>query len=1115
MKQRKLLYIVLILLSSLFLGYFDLPDAIQKNLVPFTPSAISDSKIHLGLDLQGGAQLDYKIDMRSVPDAQRESIINGILNVINKRVNSLGVSEPNIYTSDFGDEKHIVVELAGVKDLDKAKELVGKTIQLEFKEQKENTEDPNYEQEVKTKAEEFARLAKNGDMMVLGKEEELANPGKVFFHEVTEFKYKDEVDSSIADKIFALNAGETSDLIENANTYTVDASGNIVPGPKSFAVLKITEKRDQERKIDTPRSVDASHILIAFKGAQKADSSIERTEEEAKNRAEEVLKKINEGGNFAELAKEYSDDKDSKDNGGKLSDPVIKDGNLYAKEFETAATDLQKEGDLSATIKSPFGFHIIKADKINDAKSETKVEPQVKYAETIFSAAPDPWQETGLNGKHFTRANVMTDPQSPLPYVSIQFNSEGSKLFEDITRRNVGKPLAIFVGGQLISAPQVNEVIAGGTASIDGEFTFEQASNLARDLNTGAIPAPIVLTGQYSIGATLGQDALSSSIYAGIIGLLILALFMILYYRIPGFIATVTLGIYSVILIFLIKVAMPIIWALLISVALFIFLIYKLLQSRESGVEKTISAVLVTFVLFFFTFLLATPIVLTLAGIAGVVLSIGMAVDANILIFERVKEELRDGRPLSAAIEVGFDRAWNSIRDSNFSSLITCAILFYFGSSIIQGFAFNLAAGILVSMFTAITITKTFLIGLSSTSLAKKTWLFGIQKSKNSPLIDFIKNRKIFYGISTALIILALICMPIFGIRLGLDFTGGTLMEIQMQDKNVTVEQIRSSLLDSQESVNNAKDPDDATQAESETSAPAPSDNAASTANNTMPAPVASEAPAASEEASAAPVNTSSTTETIHAEHATVDLNRNVVIPSETGFIIKLPHITNAQHDVLLESLKAKFPGLEETRFSTVGPTVGQNLQTKAISAVLIAALMIVLYIAIAFRRVPRYIGKWKFGLTAIAALVHDLLIMIGAYVLLGAFLNVEIDALFITAMLTVLGFSVHDTIVVFDRLREKLKFQKREETFADVANQAVNETLARSINTSLSTLIVLLAMFLWGAISIKFFIFSLIVGIISGTYSSIFIATPLLVDWNEYTRNENRQSTLKPKKAH
>lgn len=1105
MNRRKLIYTGLIILGGLLLSFFDIPADVQKNIAPYTPQAILDSKINLGLDLQGGSQLDYKIDLRKVPEGERNIIVDGILNVINKRVNSLGVAEPNIYTSDVGDEKHLIVELAGIKDLEEAKDIVGKTIQLEFKEQKDTPEDPELEAKVKEQAQGILdKILEGEDFKLLAQEEEQAYPGKVFYSEVEEFAFKDEVPTNLQEVLFSLEAGETnSELVDNSGNFTVDASGNVVPGAQGFFIVQVTEKQETEKTNENPRSVKTSHILIAY---SDVNEDVERTEEEAKTRAQEVIQKLKDGKDFTKMAEEYSDDKGSSVNGGALPDPVIKDEGTYVKEYETASLELAKVGDFTEEpVKSPFGFHIIKADEITEASSETTTEPQIKYRTLTFSAMPDPWQETGLSGQHFSRADVEFTPTYQ-PYVAITFNDEGAKLFEDITRRNVGKPVAIFVGGNLISAPNVNEVIAGGRAQITGQFTVEEAQNLARDLNTGAIPAPIILAGQYTIGATLGQDALQKSLSASLIGFALIALFMILYYRLPGLLATIALGVYAAILIFLIKVAMPIGWALGISVLIFIYLVMKILKNKESGPEKAITGILACFILFFATFIFATPIVLTLAGVAGVILSIGMAVDANILIFERIKEELRDGRSLAASIEVGFDRAWSSIRDSNFSSLITCGILFYFGSSIIQGFAFNLAAGILVSMFTAITITKTFLETLSHSSVNTNSWLFGTAKKKERSLYKIIQKRKNMYFVSGIILAITVISIPIFGMKLGLDFTGGTLMEIQFE-KEVTTNQIRSALVNSQDkivntseeakliNIANAQETEESTEVSAE-----PEEEEATTDEE----PATEESPPEEtlpEEATASSTESDSTLEEYPSEP--VDLSKALIIPSENGYIIKTPHISTVTHDKLLEELKIELGEFEETRFSTVGPTVGASLQQRAIFAVLLAVGMIILYIAFAFRRVPRRIGKWRFGLTAIAALIHDLGIMICVYIYLGLFLGVEIDALFITAMLTVLGFSVHDTIVVFDRIRENLKHQKREETFAEVTNKALNETLARSLNTSISTLLVLGALAILGAESIRYFVIALIVGIISGTYSSIFVATPLLVDWQERLRKK------------
>lgn len=711
----------------------------------------------------------------------------------------------------------------------------------------------------------------------------------------------------------------------------------------------------------------------------------------------------------------------------------------YVPSFTNAALKLAQEGEYSEVTESPFGFHIIRADDFT----------QIKYQQIFVSTEPDPWQETGLSGEQFERADVSFD-NFLQPTVSIKFNEEGAKLFEEITARNVNKPVAIFVGGTLISQPNVNEKISGGDAVITGRFTVEEAQALARDLNTGAIPAPVILSGQYTIGATLGQEALSTSLKAGIIGLVIIAIFMVLYYRLPGFVAVVALGIYTALLLFLVKSELPLPVALGIAVLVFIAIIYQILRSKEDGWEKFVTFVLACFVLFFVTFLLSNAVVLTLAGVAGVILSIGMAVDANILIFERTKEEIRAGRPLSSAIDVGFDRAWSSIRDSNFSSLITCAILFYFGTSIIQGFAFNLAAGILISMFTAITITKTLLTAVMRTRLGEKFWLWGVSPSgADHKTYHIIEKTKVWFTLSGSVLAISLVVLVIFGLKLGIDFNGGTLLDITFS-KPVTAEEIKGELKNIQEVLN----------------ADAASGKTALSSNPAL-----------------------------ESGKKSIELVNGRIVPSgENQVLINIEHIDNETHEKILGSLQKKFGEVTENRFTTIGPVVGETLKKKAVFAVIIAMAMIILYITFAFRKIPKRVSPWKFGVCAIVALMHDVLIPIGVF----AVFRFEVDALFITAILTVLGFSVHDTIVVFDRIRENLKYQERDETFTHVANKSMSQTMARSINTSLTTLITLMTLLLFGSASIFNFILVLVIGIVVGTYSSIFIASPLLVLWQK-----------------
>lgn len=1066
MRNNRFLQSVLIILAAILLGLFDFPGEVQKQILPFLPKEITAQKINLGLDLQGGSQLDYKVDLRNVPEKDRNNIVDGIISVIQKRVNGLGVSEPNIYSSQVGDESHVIVELAGIKDLDEAKKIVGKTIQLEFKEQRTEP-DPTYAAKVKDEANIALEKTKTAeDFKIFGEGEAQSNPGKVIYTESPDWQFKEQLPEGLSDAVLRLSPGEITDsLIETSGEYNLDESGNLTQ-MSGYNIVKLLDKQTIDKPVSEPKKVKTAHILISFKGASGAAEDVTRTEEEAKARAEEVMTKLKAGGDensFDLLAKEYSDDLTNKDNGGVIDDYIFDKAN-YAQEYKTATLLLSKANDVSDVTKSPFGFHIIKALEIKDPVETTEKADQVKIARLFYNSTDDMWMSTDLNGQFFQRADIDFD-QLYQPHVVITFNPEGAKMFEDITGRNVNKPLAIFVGGNLISAPNVNEKIAGGNAVITGRFTVKEAEELARDLNTGAIPAPILLVGQYNIGASLGQDALNKSLWAGFIGLMLIALFMIIYYRWAGLLATVALMFYTAMLIFLIKSALPMILSLGLAVIVFGYLIYRILNSKESGPEKLIALILSVFVLFFLSFLLTSPVVLTLAGVAGVILSIGMAVDANILIFERVKEELRDGRPIESAVKVGFDRAWSSIKDSNFSSLITCAILFYFGSSIIQGFAFNLAAGILVSMFSALSITRVLLTYALNTKLGHSLHFFGTPKKVKAKLMPITTKRKVFYGISAVLLLSSLASLFLIGLRPSLDFTGGTLMELKIE-QSVTTAELKAALIEIADNINKDR----------------------------------TDLPSGVTVTTSTPAVDNGTPAELQSVEGKLDLGSLQVITSGEDFLVKSKDISAADHDLLLDDLRTRFGNVDETRFQSVGPTIGESLRNKAIIAVFIAMLAIIFYIAFAFRRVPKSIGKWKFGAAAIVALLHDVLMLLGIYVVLGVVMGLEIDALFITAILTVMGFSVHDTIVVLDRLREKLKTPAKDRTMEDLTNEAVNETFSRSINTSLTVALALLALVILGGESIKGFNLALLIGIVVGTYSSIFIASPILVDWYNWS---------------
>ncbi len=514
------------------------------------------TKFHLGLDLQGGTHLVYQADVSKIEERDRASAVEGVRDVIERRVNAFGVSEPVVQTNFTGDQYRVIVELAGVKDVNQAIKMIGETPLLEFKEQ---------------------------------------NP---------DFK---------------------------------------------------TGLSEDEKK------------------------QMEEENQKVKEKAQDILNKVLQpGANFEEYAKEYSQDPGSAAQGGDLG--WVKRG-MFVPEFDEVIFDKMTEnGIYPELVQTQFGYHIIK--KIGERGEGDNRE--VHSAHILFKTKTEAdfkqgeeWINTQLSGKHLKRSQVQFDPNTGEPEVGLEFNDEGKKLFAEITTRNVGKPVAIFLDGVPISIPNVKEPIKEGKAVITGRFNIKEAKELVQRLNAGALPVPIHLISQQTVGASLGKESVEKSLTAGLIGLLAVAVFMILYYRLPGLLSVIALAVYIVI----------------------VLTIFKIL-----------------------------PVTLTLAGVAGFILSIGMAVDANVLIFERLKEELRAGREVSSAIEEGFKRAWTSIRDSNVSTLITCVILIWFGTSIIKGFAITLGIGILVSMFSAVVATRSFLRLFASTKAGKVKWLFGVNK---------------------------------------------------------------------------------------------------------------------------------------------------------------------------------------------------------------------------------------------------------------------------------------------------------------------------------------------------------------------------------------------------
>ncbi|MFH0873960.1 MAG: protein translocase subunit SecD [Candidatus Komeilibacteria bacterium] len=511
---------------------------------------------HLGLDLQGGTHLVYEADTSQLADSEKSPAVEGVRDVIERRVNAYGVAEPLVQTTKTGSSYRVIIELAGVTDVNQAIKLIGETPLLEFK----------------------------------------------------------ETDTA----------------------------------PTTVAATSTKEIND-------------------YNAAQE-------------KMANDILSQVKKGGDFAALAQQYSEDESNAKDGGNLP-PAIQ--GTFVPEFDSILFDKLKDGQIyPQLVKTTFGYHIIQrvSSETKDGQLYVTGRHILLKTKTLDNNNQLNWRNTALSGKYLKRAQVNFDPQTNVPHVTLTFNDDGAKLFQEITRRNVGKQVAIFLDGEIISAPTVQQEISGGSAIITGNFSLTEAKLLAQRLNAGALPVAIKLLSQQTIGPTLGKISLERSLIAGLIGLLIVCLFMIIFYRLPGIIAVIALVIYSIIN----------------------YALYQMI-----------------------------PVTLSTAGIAGFILSIGMAVDANVLIFERTKEELRSGENLTQAIANGFSRAWSSIRDSNVSSLITTAMLFWFGSSIIKGFALTLGLGILISMFTAITVSRNLMQLIAPDKwLASRLWLMGVRKRK-------------------------------------------------------------------------------------------------------------------------------------------------------------------------------------------------------------------------------------------------------------------------------------------------------------------------------------------------------------------------------------------------
>ena len=582
-------------------------------------------------------------------------------------------------------------------------------------------------------------------------------------------------------------------------------------------------------------------------------------------------------------------------------------------------------------------------------------------------------------------------------YISLSFDSAGAERFAKVTgdyapRGNnnpdsdEGRSMAIVMDGTLYSAPRINEAIFGGNAQITspGGFPPEEAIKLSNALRAGSLKAPLNIIQKSEVDPSLGKDSVDSGLRAIVCGGVAVLLFMLLYYMMAGAIADISLLLMLILLPFGMWFASN------------VFSMF----TPESGSQVGLP-------------------VLTLPGIAGIVLTIGMAVDANVLIFERIREELRTGKNVMASITAGYSKAFSTILDANVTTLLTAAILFWQGSGAIRGFAVTLSAGILVSMLMVLVFTRMFLETTASSMKLQSMKMLSFVKAGTK--IDFVGFRKIA---AIASVIVIAVTWIMFGIsgkdNLGIDFTGGYSYKLRF-DEAPTAEVVRTALED---------------------------------AGFTGVTPRYQKSFGAS------------------AENANL---LEVKVNEEDG-------------PAVLKTLKTAFAanGITEAGEEKIGSQIGQQLIRKGITAIIVAMIGIIIYISIRF--------EFAFAVGAIVALLHDVLITVGIFCLLGFELNLPI----IAALLTIVGYSVNDTIVVFDRIREDLKLMKGKASYKEIANLSINQTLSRTLLTSFTTLLTVLMLVILGGGAIQDFAWALLIGVLVGTYSSIFVATPVVLLWHK-----------------
>ncbi len=831
-------------------------------------------------------------DVQKVLEKEINSAIDNAFNVLRNRIDRFGVVQPNI--SQLQPRGRILVELPGVKDPERVRDLLQGTANLEFWETYENPEVIGYLMQ----ANDFLRSIMPADAIAAATDSVAAAAVTGAVQDTTATGEKSLLDMVSSD---TASAAEASSLEEFTRQNPL------------FGLL---------RPNVTPDGQAEPSSIVGFAAG-----------------------------------------KDTARVNNYLAMNQIK--SLFPRELKFYWSQNPHKWDPTNTL---YELHAIKITTRDGRAPLT--------GDVVTSARPS----TGVTGSDIK--------------VDFSMNAEGAKIWQRMTRDNINRCIAVVLDDYVRSYPRVQNEIAGGNTEITGDFTLEEAEDLANILKSGKMPAPARIIQDTVVGPSLGKEAINSGMKSFIIAFIIVLLYMIFYY------------------------------------------------SRSAG---TVADIAMTVNLFFMMgVLVSLNAVLTLPGIAGIVLTIGMSVDANVLIFERIKEELRGGKGIKQAIADGYKGASSAIIDSNLTTLVTGVILYYFGTGPIKGFASTLVIGIITSLFSAVLISRLIYEFLLKRNVHLKFSAPYTEHFLENMHIDFVGLRKYGYIFSITLTILAIVSLSTKGLSKGIDFTGGRTYVVRFEQP-VNTGQIADLLSDE-----------------------------------------------------------------LGGDPVVVTFGSENQVKISTKYKVEDPAATDEVNGLIYNGLKELIPGVDQQTFvrdyiassETVGPTIAKDQASKAIWAILLALVGMFLYIFIRFR-------KWQYGVGSVVALAHDVIIVLGLYSILQGIMpfSMDIDQSFIAAILTVVGYSLNDTVVIFDRIREYLPIY-RKRSKKEIYNLALNSTLARTLNTGMATIFVLIVIFIFGGEVIRGFIFALLFGIVFGTYSSLFVSTPVLY---ETTKGKDDEAEAHP----